>query len=471
MGYHGILSKGCERCRQRKVRCDQRKPTCLKCEKVKTQCPGYRNLNDVLFRDESAKVARRARQFDQDPLLLPCRLSSSTSLSVPSSPINSIPQPVSQPLDEHASTFFFTKYYSCDGDGSHQWLANAYPILPEDNALRAVIRAAGMAGISNTYHAPFLAARSKQQYGLALEALKKLLSDPKEAVRDEALMTVGLFGLFEFITFASWDQSRAWAAHINGAAALLQLRGREQFDTERGGRLFLQLRSQMLYACVQHDLPLPTKLVQLSETFDNSNMGRQRKEYRPAPLWSIVCQVLRIRVIIRSGELADRRKVWETAGAIDHDLVDWSAALPGYTTVDAPADGRGGICFQGKRHVYSDLSIAQAWNNWRTLRIIVSQMVMRHGDAETISGALEGSAAEEVVRSLSTDICASSPCFEGSPHIVGIIWPLSVVAQEPSNPLATRRWAVEQLRKISTTMGFRQAGLLAETISPELSTP
>ncbi|KAB5522151.1 hypothetical protein GE09DRAFT_1155251 [Coniochaeta sp. 2T2.1] len=467
MGYHGVLSKGCERCRQRKVRCDQRKPSCLKCEKVKTQCPGYRNLTDVLFRDESAKIAQRVRIISKEDVPQP------SSDPLPLHPISliAIPQPLSQPLTEHASAFFFTKYYSCDGEGPQAWLARTYPILPKDNALRAVIEAAGMAGISNVYHAPSLAARSKQQYGIALDALKKSLSDPKEAVKDETLMTVNLFGLFEFITFTNWDQSRAWAAHIKGAVALLQLRGPEQFDTERGGQLFLQLRSQMLYACVQHDLPLSAELVQLSETFDNSNMGKRRMEYRPAPLWSIVCRLLHLRDIIRSGEVEDRRAVCETARGIDRDLVEWSATLPGYTTVEAPADGGDGICFQGKRHVYSGLSIAQAWNNWRTLRIVVNQLMMRHGEAGNISGALERSAAEEVARSLAADICASAGSFEGSPHIVGIIWPLSMVAQEPSNSLATRRWAVEQLRGISKTMGFRQAGLLAETISPGLSPP
>lgn len=55
--------------------------------------------------------------------------------------------------------------------------------------------------------------------------------------------------------------------------------------------------------------------------------------------------------------------------------------------------------------------------------------------------------------------------------IVGIIWPLSVVGQESSNSPITRRWAVKQLQSINTSMGFRQAGLLAETISRDLDGP
>lgn len=52
--------------------------------------------------------------------------------------------------------------------------------------------------------------------------------------------------LVKFITFENWDHSPAWAAHIAGAIALLQLRGEEQFNNERGGQLFVQLRSQIV---------------------------------------------------------------------------------------------------------------------------------------------------------------------------------------------------------------------------------
>ncbi|RYP04046.1 hypothetical protein DL765_010325 [Monosporascus sp. GIB2] len=83
-------------------------------------------------------------------------------------------------------------------------------------------------------------------------------------------------------------------------------------------------------------------------------------------------------------------------------------------------------------------------------------------------GSARGSSALWTIRKLSSDICLSAATFAGSPRIVGIIWPLSVVAQEPANSLATRRWAVEKLRSVNHSIGFRQAGLLAENISGKL---
>ena len=51
----------------------------------------------------------------------------------------------------------------------------------------------------------------------------------------------------------------------------------------------------------------------------------------------------------------------------------------------------------------------------------------------------------------------------------GLIWPLSVVAQGNWNERRIRCWAVEQLRLIGTTVGVRQATLLAESILRDIN--
>ncbi|KAK1464418.1 hypothetical protein CCUS01_07991 [Colletotrichum cuscutae] len=60
MVYCGKPSKGCSNCRERKIRCDQKEPGCGQCEKRQQQCPGYRNLVDLMFRDESSHVIKKA---------------------------------------------------------------------------------------------------------------------------------------------------------------------------------------------------------------------------------------------------------------------------------------------------------------------------------------------------------------------------------------------------------------------------
>ena len=83
MGYHGKPSKGCDKCRSRKIRvrnsrpppqlslkikqCDQGKPACRRCIQAQCGCPGYRDQLTLQFRDESQEVIRKATASSQAP--------------------------------------------------------------------------------------------------------------------------------------------------------------------------------------------------------------------------------------------------------------------------------------------------------------------------------------------------------------------------------------------------------------------
>lgn len=54
--YH-LDPQNIDRC---SLQCDQREPGCGQCEKRQQQCPGYRNLVDLMFRDESSHVIKKA---------------------------------------------------------------------------------------------------------------------------------------------------------------------------------------------------------------------------------------------------------------------------------------------------------------------------------------------------------------------------------------------------------------------------
>lgn len=173
-------------------------------------------MTDVLFRDESERIVRRVRVLNGDMHEPPLSaLSTSSTSASPSTAV--ISHSLSQPVTELAANFFFSKYYACDGppppDGFPHWLAQSYCHLAPSHALRAVIEATGMAGISNVHNAPELASRSKQQYGRALESLQRALSDPVEAMADTTLVTVSLFGLFEVTSGSPHHTTRLISSH------------------------------------------------------------------------------------------------------------------------------------------------------------------------------------------------------------------------------------------------------------------
>ena len=169
MVYCGPPSKGCQTCREKKVRCDQRPDGCIRCAKARRECPGYRDQSDLLFRNESTDVIRKAKAK---------AASKSRSVSPgfkPSTPPPPPPQDTEDPLilvrqndtptpnplisyhlmaptiDERATSFFFTNYI-VDMD-KRPGSSGGYEI--DDNLLDCM-KAVGLAALASAAHAPKL---------------------------------------------------------------------------------------------------------------------------------------------------------------------------------------------------------------------------------------------------------------------------------------------------------------------------
>jgi hypothetical protein len=59
---HTGFSRGCDRCRDKHLRCDQTMPNCVRCTSQGLPCPGYRDQGGFLFKNESEKVIRNGKQ-------------------------------------------------------------------------------------------------------------------------------------------------------------------------------------------------------------------------------------------------------------------------------------------------------------------------------------------------------------------------------------------------------------------------
>lgn len=268
MVYYGKLSKGCERCRLKKVRCDQRRPGCKRCEKSGTTCPGYRDLGQVMFRDESVRTIEKARrdahverfgvvqaersQPQQTPVEQQMMASTAPSLEP------SLSRSLQRPLGQMAADFFFNNFV-VEGpilsDNNADFLVGIYRDHSDSAAFHA-IEAVGLAGLSNVSRDYQLRFEAQKRYGQALARTNELLSDAHEATSDLTTMSVLLLGQYENVTVESWDQYNRLAVHIEGASALLKLRGEEQFERESGVRLYFAIRSQIVGASLPVSLVL-----------------------------------------------------------------------------------------------------------------------------------------------------------------------------------------------------------------------
>ena len=61
MVYNGRPSTGCARCKQRRKKCDETRPSCLRCLKVGRECPGIPDQVDLMFRHETAPVTQKVK--------------------------------------------------------------------------------------------------------------------------------------------------------------------------------------------------------------------------------------------------------------------------------------------------------------------------------------------------------------------------------------------------------------------------
>lgn len=81
-----------------------------------------------------------------------------------------------------------------------------------------------------------------------------------------------------------------------------------------------------------------------------------------------------------------------------------------YTTVDSSTN------FGGVTHMYPNLWVAEAWKNWRIMRILVNQMIVEN---EAISGKPNDEAISQplsIICQLSTELCISCFSFMGTPR-------------------------------------------------------
>ena len=237
----GRLSRGCLRCRQRRVRCDEGRPSCRRCLDRDELCEGYRDESTLIFRHETHKVIELARaaqlasppnshDSSQSPRSLASRRRSksvgagprltgpeASALAPKAAPAGRLlvtsrrpwlkevpPAHLRPPPEEEAVDQFLERYvvYPCNQSSSPGFLEHLPSMFKEvnvegRNALRWAVQAAAYADLSRDQDSDALASRALQCYGMALQALGESLATPGKVPDDYDLMTVVVLDIFE----------------------------------------------------------------------------------------------------------------------------------------------------------------------------------------------------------------------------------------------------------------------------------
>jgi len=396
-------------------------------------------------------------------------------------PIGALSLPPNIHLQHRAQAFFYSK--------SPLWLQN-YDLLgtlctqtTADEHLLASMSAVGLATLSNSLHTPELLNRSRKDYITALHLTNAALRSPTDVKKDSTLFSVMILSIYETITGSDSRSLSAWTKHVNGATALVKLRGREQFKSNAGQRMFLQVLSYLMLSCIQRTLPMPAHMIELRQTaaryMDNNKSAWQAS--------GAIIDFTVLRAAIRNGDLVGPKNIIEQSLALDKRFANIFTDPPEefkykkvYTT-DNPH-----LVWNGMYHVYATHSTAQIWNGTRTCRILLhegirDQILVDLTAMEpyfTVEEAeMQNSASVEIMMECQRDILASVPqhtsvqnpteptsLLEGS-RAYFILWPLYLVGVMDLVTEDVRNWVVQRLRGLADVAGISQAKVLGDYIA------
>ncbi|KAF9692254.1 hypothetical protein EKO04_009373 [Ascochyta lentis] len=547
----GRPSRGCKHCRDRKVKCDQKRPSCSQCIRSGKECYGYRDALSMMFKDETAVVAKKAeKRYEALALQTPQQSwesrgkQTSDEGSSGHSPIiwvdasfhssrphsasetryptpESMTREIVPSIEDQAMGFFISNHVSKPTlvpRGQYEWILEALKQPGCEEVLRSSVNAASLAGLANSTKNPMIMAKAHAAYGSALRMTNNALRVRETAVKDSTLISVILLGLYENFVFQDKRSIQAWAKHVQGASALLNLRGKEQFKHDTARRIFHQLYGIIMLVSLEAGQAIPDGIKELYDygnpSSDYAVHGRQ---------WTTrLTHFMHDSINLNKDKESDPLTLITKATNLDRELDSIKALMNRiwqYETVQLkqPSEYAYGTFY----HIYTDSWIAQMWNNLRSCRMYLyrtmrEQLCKGHTCNPSLFPRNEIApriaAAEKVIRTTTAAICASAPQLTGmiafphcpaptpdasfadslpdvpalvdplfKPHPPGtfldpacptgmhhLIWPLYAAGMSELSSNEMRGWVIEMLHFVALRIGTRQAVVLADGVKEVL---
>lgn len=173
------MSSLCPPISKAKKRCDQGQPSCERCVRLGKRCGGYRDLTDLIFRDETETVAKRASSTAESE----GSASSSTTLTRQPSPDK----------NELARAFFFYHFVT------EHHLPFLLGVTPNEFLLKPIM-ACALAAMANRNRDQAGQERSRRFYIDALTATNAAIRHPRRIQEDDTLVAVCLLSCYEVRT-------------------------------------------------------------------------------------------------------------------------------------------------------------------------------------------------------------------------------------------------------------------------------
>lgn len=410
-------------------------------------------------------------------------------------------------LEDRATAFFVANYVlglSGPSKGHMDYLADVSRTQILDEGLVASMKAVGLVGVAHTERAPSLMRNAQYQYVQALKSTNAAIRDPVEVKKDTTLLAIMILGIFETITGCTKRSLRDWARHVNGAAAVIKLRGPDQIKTPTGRRMLIQVTSSLLINCLQRGVALPTHIQEYMRAATNMF---------PVPDPGLIIsngmiEFASLRASVLSNKLTNKHDILAACLEIDGKLLNILTNVPpGWEYQIITTDEESDVVFHKQYHIYYDYWIAMIWNALRSLRILVNELIretLLKGFAERppafnktehtaqfqISTDVLYEAQLGILLSVAQHVnqfpkprdpsmnepISSIPLLAynqlHAPLRMGggsfLIWPLWHAGVIDICTDEVRQFVVKNLRSIGNTMGIQQANVLADYVEQSM---
>ncbi|KAI1101833.1 hypothetical protein F4804DRAFT_287701 [Jackrogersella minutella] len=424
------LSRGCLRCRQRRVKCDEGRPSCQRCVNRNEICEGYRDEATIIFRYETDKVIehasaatsftssdtfskgrRRSRSTGNksdwsrlsptfiDPSdfteeeIASLKLSDRLPWAKKTTPIPLRPSP-----EDEAVNLFIDKYviYPCAETSSPGFLEHLPSLFQDVNvggrfALRWAVRAAAYADLSKVQNNNALAKKALYCYGMSLNALGESISPQGKVPDDYDLMTVVMLDIFE--TCFIQDSTMA-GSHAQGMAQILRLRGEDQIYSPRGWSLFRLAHHRIQKQQLAFNLkPLEDYINLIDQLDDSISAVRLEKD---ALRINETCERGRhLQEAVASGRSSASEviEIVHEMVNLDQEVVSWRQkpewSFKTLNISDLPEFDPSVRPPTSTIQLHPDLWMAYEWNYHRTARIIGHQQLLNCLQTATESSGLD----------------------------------------------------------------------------------
>lgn len=380
-------SGGCLTCKQRRVKCDETKPECQACHRLKLRCGGYRAKNTLKFKDQNHKfcnqdVGCRSRN------IVECAVSGRSSESDVQE--HKVMGPLTSRLSEPdtAVPFYLSHYASMGRDmestrGFFELIIPVYRAEREDSVLSLAISALASEILSLWRQDPSSFRSPRKPYFRAITRLRSAIQDPIERRKPATILAVLVLQTYENAS-AIYDLRRVSSTHHNGAASLLS--SLNPHDMDKIMRAYLQkfmLHTEVSTA-IRQKKPLNSVAYSWLESKESMTVPQNPSSILDALGASVAELQARYSQFVQQGglsmtSLGPFMKEWiADAKRVDAELLGWSENVPHHwrpVRLMSGGDIDSSIpTYQSVCDVYPSCQIASIWNLWRFQRILLAKI-------------------------------------------------------------------------------------------------